>query len=258
MIAEGTPPERFAIEHAHYVEDIPFWVALAAETGGPVLDVGAAVGRVTLPLARHGIDVVALDGSSGMLDELAATLSGEPPSVSSLVSLVQSDFRTIDLAGRRFPLAIMPMNSLQALLTRDDQLSCLRAIRRHVHADGVFAFDVVVPDIDGIDGALGHHQPGPMWRDPATGAVLTHAAWYEAVDRATGTVSFTARIDERTPDGTTHAHVRPHTVHLFSPSELWELLHEAGFVVQAVFGDFAGTPLDETSERQVYRCGVTA
>lgn len=258
MIVEGTPPDRFAIEHAHYVEDIAFWISLADVTGGPVLDIGAAVGRVALPLARRGLAVVAVDGSQGMLDQLADAVEREPASVATLVSLVRCDFRAIELDGRRFPLAIMPMNSLQALLTREDQLACLTAIRRHMLPEGVFAFDVVMPDVDAIQSALGQRQPGPIWRDGVTGATLTHAAWYEGLDTETGTVSFTTSIDEATPDGATHTHLRPHTVHLFSPSELWALLHEAGFVVQAVYGDFDGTPLDEHSERQVYRCGVAA
>ena len=45
-------------------------------------------------------------------------------------------------------------------------------------------------------------------------------------------------------------------LHLFSPSELWELLHAAGLEVQAVYGDFDGTPFWSDAERQIYRCGV--
>ena len=71
----GTPPERFALEHAHYDEDLAFWVALAREIGGPVLDIGAAVGRVTIPIARLGHHVCAVDGSQGMLHALEAALA---------------------------------------------------------------------------------------------------------------------------------------------------------------------------------------
>lgn len=256
MIAEGTPPERFALEHGHYDEDIQVWVALAQETGGPVLDVGAAVGRVTIPIARRGHQVCAVDGSQGMLDALVAALGDEPADVSALVSIVRCDFRALDLGDRRFTLALMPMNSMQALLTREDQLACLAGIRRHLTPGGVFAFDVAVPDLDAIASALGQVQPGVTWADPATGVALAHSAWFDSVDHETGTVSFTAKIEELEADGTTAAHLRPHTVHLFSPSELWDLLHEAGFEVQAVYGDFDGTPFWSEAERQIYRCGV--
>jgi SAM-dependent methyltransferase len=256
VIVEGTPPERFALEHGHYDEDIPFWVALAQTIGGPVLDIGAAVGRVTIPIARLGYQVCAVDGSRGMLDALVAALAREAPGVAALVSVARCDFRTLDLGERRFPLALMPMNSLQALLTREDQLTCLVGIRRHLAPGGVFAFDVAVPDLEAIASALGQVQPGSTWTDPVSGTALAHSAWFDAVDAASGTVSFTARIEQSAADGTTATHLRPQTVHLFSPTELWELLHEAGLEVQAVYGDFDGTPLAPGEERQVYRCGV--
>ena len=46
----------FALEHAHYTRDIPFWRAAAARLGSPVLDLGCATGRVALPLARDGAE----------------------------------------------------------------------------------------------------------------------------------------------------------------------------------------------------------
>jgi hypothetical protein len=45
-------------------------------------------------------------------------------------------------------------------------------------------------------------------------------------------------------------------VHLYSPTELWELLADAGMQVNAVYGDFDGSPLEEASERQIFRCAV--
>ena len=49
------------IECGGYDVDLPLWRELAEATGGPVLDIGAGTGRVSLDLAGHGYDVVALD-----------------------------------------------------------------------------------------------------------------------------------------------------------------------------------------------------
>lgn len=255
MIAEGTPPERFALEHAHYAEDLPFWRALANGCGGPVLDLGAAVGRVAIPLARDGHEVWALDRSPGMLEELGRRLRTEPAEVGARVRRVAADLRDFTL-DRTFPLAIMPMNTLQALLTREDQLASLRRIRTHLDIDGEFVFDVAVPDLDAIEDQLGAVAPGVVWRDGDSGVTLIHSARFDSVDRRTGNVGFTAQIDEIGPDGGIRTHLRPHTVHLFPPSEMWELIVDAGMEVRAVYGDFAGGPLEPGAERQIVRCGV--
>ena len=60
------------LECGDYRDDLPFWLALAAETGGPVLDIGAGTGRVTLELAAAGTAVVGLDIEPALLAALAA------------------------------------------------------------------------------------------------------------------------------------------------------------------------------------------
>ena len=94
---------RFAAEHAHYDDDIPFWRRHAARRGGPVLDLGCATGRVAIPLARNGHEVWALDRSPAMLDELRRRLAGEDPATAARVHPVEGDLARFDL-GRRFAL----------------------------------------------------------------------------------------------------------------------------------------------------------
>src|SRR3954467_5988685 len=83
-------------------EDLPLWRALTAETGGPVLDVGAGTGRVSLDLAARGTAVVALDSEAALLAALAHRAGGLP------VETVVADARRFQL-GRRFALIIVPM-----------------------------------------------------------------------------------------------------------------------------------------------------
>ncbi len=242
----GTPADRFALEHAHYVEDLDHWRAIAREAGGDVLDLGAATGRVSLALARDGAHVTAVDHDPGMIERIALATTRERDLAGS-VDAVVGDLRTLDL-GRTFPAAILPMNTLQAFVAPEDRRAVLRTVRAHLAPGGLFAFDVVVADLAALADHVGEIIPGGVHRDPS-GATLRHGARFDAVHPDTGTVRFTILIDE---GGTRYE--REHEVHLFSPSELMELLAEAGLRVLAVHGDFDGAPLDDMSERQIYRC----
>jgi len=41
--------------------DVGFYLGLAAESSGPVLELACGTGRVTLPLARSGVEVTGID-----------------------------------------------------------------------------------------------------------------------------------------------------------------------------------------------------
>lgn len=243
----------FTLEHAHYTEDLAFWRSSAARLGSPVLDLGAAAGRVCLDLARAGHSVVALDRSAHMLAEIERRLSAEDPDVRDRVSTVQGELQRLDL-GRRFPLVIIAMNTLQVLTDPVERRSCLRAVGEHLTDDGELIFDVALPDMDEINLSMGVERPGGRFRDAESGVTLVHSAWYDRWEPETRTLEFTLRIQRHPPTGATSEVLRHHRVHLFSPEELGALITEAGMVPVRVAGDFDGSPIGPHSERQIHRC----
>jgi ubiquinone/menaquinone biosynthesis C-methylase UbiE len=58
--------------------DVAFFVDAAKASGGPVLEVGCGTGRVLIPTARAGIDIVGLDLSPHMLAVCRRRLQDEP------------------------------------------------------------------------------------------------------------------------------------------------------------------------------------
>jgi ubiquinone/menaquinone biosynthesis C-methylase UbiE len=53
---------------AHMTEDVPFYVSLAREADGPVVELAVGNGRVAVPVAREtGRAVIGVDSSAGML-----------------------------------------------------------------------------------------------------------------------------------------------------------------------------------------------
>ena len=77
--------------------DISFFVDAAKEAGSPVLEIGCGTGRVLIPSARAGIDVVGLDASPRMLAVCRERLQHENVAVQSRVELVQADMRAFEL-----------------------------------------------------------------------------------------------------------------------------------------------------------------
>jgi SAM-dependent methyltransferase len=121
------------LECGAYDADLPLWRELVAEAGGgPVLDVGAGTGRVTLDLAAGGAEVVALDAEAELLDALRAR-AGDLP-----VATVAADARDFAL-GRRFPLVLVPMQTLQLLGGEAGRAAFLRCAREHLAPGGVVA-----------------------------------------------------------------------------------------------------------------------
>jgi SAM-dependent methyltransferase len=129
--------------------DIPFFVEAATEAGGPVLEIGCGTGRVLIPTAQAGVNIVGLDLSSRMLGVCRDRLRSESAAVQSRVQLVEGDMRHFDLA-RTFALATIPFRPFQHLVTVDDQISCLQAVRRHMTDDGRMILDLFNPHLDAL------------------------------------------------------------------------------------------------------------
>ena len=248
---ESREAERFLREHDHYVEDLQFWADAADHRGGPVLDLGAAAGRVALSLAEQGHDVWALDSSQAMLDAMSAAAA--KAGVSDHVRPVLGDMAQFDL-GRAFALIIIAMNTLQVLTDTVDQLTCLTCVRSHLAPNGEFVFDVVMPDFGEIQDSIGLVRQVGVNVDGATGRTLVHWATYEDFDPVTQTATLLTMIDETDHSGMLARTTRRVDVHVFLPSELQHLLARAGLAVIEVYGDFDGEPLHPGSQRQVYRC----
>jgi len=154
------------LECGSYAEDLPVWRRMADAFGDPVLDVGAGTGRVSLDLARHGHAVVALDRDADLLAALRERAVGLP------VETVVADARDFDLGERRFPLVIVPMQTLQLLDGEAGRAAFLRAAHRHLVAGGVLAAALAdpldgveddrteppLPDMREIDGTVYHSQ----------------------------------------------------------------------------------------------------
>ncbi len=140
------------LECGSYYEDLTLWQRLAARHGAPVLDVGAGTGRVALDLARAGHAVTALDSDPVLLAELSTRAAGFP------VGTVCADARDFVL-DQRYPLVIVPMQTIQLLGGCEARIACLRCARAALRPAGVVAI-AIAEELETFEVRDG--LPGPL------------------------------------------------------------------------------------------------
>jgi SAM-dependent methyltransferase len=200
-------------------EDIGFYVDLALESGGPVVELAVGTGRIAVPIAEAGIRVIGVDSSPGML--AVARAAANDAGVHDLLDLRVGDLRSPPVS-ERVPLVICPFRSLLHMETEAEKLRALQAARELLDDDGRFAFDVFAPSLEDIaetDGRWIEREPG----------IYERADW----DQASRTLSLSVRSDGvETRFG----------LHWLSAPEWLRLLGEARLDVEALYGWFDASP----------------
>ena len=239
-------------EYKRRRDDVRWYRELAArELGKPgrnktILELGCGSGRTLLPLVRDGFAVVGVDASATMLARCEARLARVG---GASAQLVRADFRALAL-GRRFPLVICPFNAFMHLYTRDDVERFLAVVRAHLAPGGLFAFDVLNPDLAWLSRDPTRRWARTRFRHPRTGKI-TYYSTSLSYDAALQ-IAFMRIYYEPGAGGRTRMVRLTHRQ--FFPLELDALLHYNGFAVEAHEGGFDGGALVPESEEQVLRC----
>ena len=222
--------------------DVEFFRAAARRTGGPILDVGCGTGRVAIPLALDGREVVGIDTSAAML-RLAARHRGQlTDDVAARLTFVEADMASFDL-GRTFTLIVVPFRVFQFLLTPAAQRSALGAFRRHLAPRGELIVDLFDPRLDlCVPGLENIHQVDVV-RHPTTGREVT----VERIARANDPLNqilrelwvFTELDDRGKPMRAVRESLSLRWTYRW---EMRHLLELEGFEVIEELGDFHGSP----------------
>lgn len=240
-------------EAAGHGEDVAFYVAEARAAGGPVLEMGCGTGRVLVPVARAGLEVVGVDASAGMLARLERRLEGEPEEVRRRVRLVRGDVRSVSVPGE-FALVMAPFRVVQHLVAPADARAWLANAARHLRRDppGLLVFDSFQPDPAEL-AASPTVSVDIERRDGETGRSVrrvSHAVHHP--EQKTFDVRFEWLVEGA--DGRDASAAEVATVaRWFTRAELLRLLALEGFEVLAFWGDFDRGPFGPGCEDQVVR-----
>ena len=219
--------------------DVPFWQRVASRAGGQVLELGCGTGRVSIPLAKAGLDIVGVDRSEPMLERArkrtkAGGAKGSP-------HYVRADIRALPFGDGSFPSVIAPYGILQSLIRPRDLTATLASVARVIAPGGTFGIDLV-PDV-------------PKWREYSNRVQLrgkagaAHLTLIESVRQdpkrrlTTFQQTFVERRRERTQE-----HQFELTFRTLSVEGMSKQLERAGFTVDAVLGDYRGRPWDERAD----------
>jgi SAM-dependent methyltransferase len=208
---------------ARMTADIPFYVGLAQEAKGPLLELAIGNGRVAIPVARAtGKRVIGVDSSPAMLAQARANAAAAGVEL----DLHQGDMRDLEV---EVPAALIycPFRALLHLETWTDRRRVFERVAASLEPGGRFAWNAFAFDHHFAAAADGRPQETP----------LPHTVHYAVGDN---------RIDIVHDDG--------------GVSRLWwatknewlGLIDVAGLEVEALYGGFACEPYTESSREYVF------
>ena len=204
-------------------EDIDFYVELAREADGPIIELAAGTGRISIPIVeRTRKRVIGIDLSPAMLErarERAVEAGVE-------LELHEVDMRDLDYVEAS-DLVICPYRALLHLPTWADRRRVFEQVARALEPGGRFAWNAFVFD---------HHfavAADGKWEDEP----LRHFTTYAPGDN---------RVDIVLDDGPTLS------LWWVARSEWDGLLDVSGFETEALYGWFDRRPFDDSSREFVW------
>jgi SAM-dependent methyltransferase len=207
--------------------DVPFYVGLARDADGPLVELAVGTGRVAIPVAHAtGRRVVGIDSSAGMLEQARQRAAEAEVDL----DLREGDMRELELEE---PAALIycPGRSLLHLPTWADRRRCFERVAASLRPDGRFAWNALAFDHRIACAIEGQHA------DTAPGLPVPHTIHYSVGDN---------RIDMTLDGGGTGS------LWWATKNEWLGLLDVAGLRLEALHGGFAGEPLDDDSREYVF------
>lgn len=146
--------DRIAEIYDLYVKtdyDFPFFLSETKRVTGPVLELMAGTGRLSLPLIEAGVKVTCVDSSNAMLDVLSRKLEQR----GLHADVICADVCHLELPAR-FELAILPFQAFMEIIGEENQRAALAAVFKCLVPGGRFICTLHNPAIrrKQVDGLL--------------------------------------------------------------------------------------------------------
>lgn len=227
-------------------EDVPFLLAHLPQRRQRILEIATGTGRVAIPLAQAGHQVVAFDNARDML-AIARRKRDAVGLGDGELELVRADALKLNL-GRKFDVACVLFNTFLNFVTLEEQDRLLERVRQHLKPRGRLWIDIFNPDLE-------------MMAEPLSVDIDPSIFYVHSLDR---TVQRTVDIERNNVDqrqhitfkycwydmqGNAHQEEVAFDLTFMFPRELRLLLERHGFEVVNLWGDYDGSALTDESPR---------
>jgi SAM-dependent methyltransferase len=203
--------------------DIGFYVELARNADGPVVELAVGNGRVAIPVAQAtGRSVMGIDTSAAMLEQARARAA----EAGVELELHECDMRDLAI-DQPAALIYCPFRALLHLPTWADRRRTFERVAASLRPGGLFAWNAFAFDHQFAVTLDGQRQSEPV----------PHLIRYAVGDN---------RIDIILEDGATSS------LWWATKNEWLGLLDVAGLSLEALYGGFGGEPLDDDSREYVF------
>ena len=238
----------YDLQHNLYTPDIPMYEHLAKQhaPNQPILEIGCGTGRVLIPLAQAGFEIVGVDNSPEMLAIGRERLRGAAasPGAALKAELIEADALSFDL-GCRFGFAFIALNTFLHNLNQDSQLQTLRNAHKHLLPGGSLVIDLPPNDELMHQPDDGEYQFEAAMIDPAT---------QTRIDKFVASEIFWAMQEQalsyKLVEGEREQTVTFRLRHVFK-HEMELLLTLSGFAQPEWFGDYDLSPYVDDSPRMI-------
>ncbi|MBZ0266077.1 class I SAM-dependent methyltransferase [bacterium] len=230
-------------------DDFHFFVNEAIKSSGNCLELGCGTGRILLPIARAGVDIVGLDTSHYMLERASEKVASEHLDVQKHIRLQRGNMVNFTL-GEKFSLVTIPFRAFMHLVSIEDQMSCLRCVKEHLRPDGRLIMDFYQVNPAIIEHLLGREEieDTPLTELPDGSSLRRTVRIVEAhPSKQVNEIEMRYYISDS--ESRVRCQVHRFPMRYFYPFELEHLLARCGFQVDRMLGNFNGDPLaDDSSE----------
>lgn len=241
----------YDLDFLDVAHDAELYQELAHETGGPVLELGVGSGRLAIPLALGGYDVVGIDIDAAMLRRAERAWEERRSHVDrGRLKLRMGDFLALQ-PEPRFGLVFSAVNTFLLASDDDTRRAILADMRANLRRGGVAVVEVGTPDDEELrryDRRLQHEW---IRQDPESGDEVSKVIIADH-DPGGGTLELTQIYEWTPPAGGVVSRVtKVDLLHLLTAERLGELGRQVGFDSVDVWGDHLLTPYGAGSHRAI-------